>query len=213
MADLSSYRDSSALSTWFSWGEDEEAVWSTLAPGPSVDEISTRLSTIPRDFFDERASLAAAAGDLFGDEHPRGLRELLSLAQKDEVTRRGAAVALWVWASIELVAPFGVPLSTVWAARAAGALAYRLAPVVDPAIWLVDAERREEAARLLLLWSGHLPAGEDVATAKSMWERNDSLRRNAALQAMLVDHQHRVEVTAALRAKQAAEAAARYTHE
>jgi hypothetical protein len=213
MADLSAYRDSSALSTWFSWGEDEEAIWSSLSPGPSVNEISTRLSTMPRDFFDERVSLVAAAGDLFGDEHPRGLRELLTLAENDDVTRRGAGVALWLWASVELVAPFGAPLSTLWAARAAGALAYRLAPVVDPATWLVDAARRDEAARLLLLWSGHLPAGEDRETAKSMWERSDSLRRDAALQAMLVDHQHRVEVTAALRAKQAAEAAARYTHE
>lgn len=215
MADLATYRasDDSPLSTWFARGEDEEGIWGTLVPGPSAAEIGTRISTIPRDFLDERASLVAIAGDLFDSAPPPGLTDVLRSASAAPATRAGAAVALWVWSSTSLVAPFESALSTESAARAAAALAFRLAPVVDPSIWLVDAARREEASRLFLLWSGHLPAGEDATTARSMWERCDSLRRDAALQAMLADHQHRVEVTTALRAKEAAEAAARYVHE
>ena len=215
MVDLSRFRKSrsSPLDAWFARGEDEEAVWTRLLEGPSLDELSARLSSIPRDFLDPRVSLRAVAGDLYGGQLRPDVTAVLEQAQAAEPSHRGAAIALWLWASEELVGPLGSGITTGWAARTIAALAFRLAPMVDPGEWLTDAARREEAARLFLLWCGYLPAGEDAAVARSLWERHDSLRRNAAMQAMLADHQHRVEVTAELRKKAAMEAAARYTHE
>lgn len=215
MVDLSRFRKqrSSPLDTWFERGEDEEAVWTRLANGPSLDELGSRISSIPRDFLDPRVSLRAIAGDLYGGQPRHEVSAVLEQAQPIDASRRGAAVALWLWASEQLVGALEPGIATGWAPRAVAALAFRLAPVVDPADWLTDAARREEAARLFLLWCGYLPAGENAPVAKSLWERHDSLRRNAAMQAMLADHQHRVEVTAALRQKAAMEAAARYTHE
>lgn len=215
MVDLSRFRKqrSSPLDAWFERGENEEAVWNGLASGPSLDELGSRLSSIPRDFLDPRVSLRAITGDLYGGAPRHELTTVLEQAQPIDASRRGAAIALWLWASEELVGPLEPGIATGWAPRAVAALAFRLAPVVDPAEWLTDAARREEAARLFLLWCGYLPAGETASVAKSLWERHDSLRRNAAMQAMLADHQHRVEVTAELRKKAAMEAAARYTHE
>lgn len=215
MVDLSRFRKShsSPLDAWFARNEDEEGIWGALQAGPSLDELSARISSIPRDFLDQRVSLRAAAGDLFGGQQRPELLQVLEGAQAADPSRRGAAVALWLWASEDLVGPLTPGITTGWVARAVAALAFRLAPVVDPSLWLTDSERREEAARLFLLWSGYAPAGESAITAKSLWQRHDSLRRNAAMAAMLADHQHRVEVTEALRQKAAMEAAARYTHE
>jgi len=201
------------LDVWLALGADEDQVWSTLDDGPPLAEVMSRISSVPHDFFDPAVDLVALAGDILGAPLSTDHVELLTTSAKAGETRRGAAVVLWVWASENVVAPLRPPLSRARATRMVGALAFRLAPVVDPAEWLVIAERREEAARLLLLWSGQLPAGEDAVTARSLWDRHDSLRQNAALAATLGDHQHRLEVMRKLREKHAAEAAARYSHE
>jgi hypothetical protein len=200
------------IGEWLALDFDESAIWNSLEPGPPLAELAARLSSAPRDFLDPRVSLRALAGDVFGyvDEP---MHSVLITAQLTDASRRGAALALWLWASEELVGPLAPPLSATWATRAIAAVALRLSPMVDPADWLVDSRNREEAVRLFLLWCGQLPAGEDVTTAQTMWQRHDSIRRNAALAAALQEHQHRIEVTQALAAQQAAEAAARYTHE
>jgi hypothetical protein len=201
------------LDLWFARMEDEEEVWRTGRLGPPIDEVATRISSVPREYLDPRVSLAAIGGDtglLFSTDAPQ---QVLVSAQQYDASRRGAAIALWLWASEDLVGPFTPHIATQSMASALAALAFRLAPVVDPQLWLSDPDRREEAARLFLLWSGYLPEGEDVTVARAMWDRHDSLRQSEAMRAMLADHQHRVEVTAALRAQAAREAAARYTHE
>jgi hypothetical protein len=202
-----------SLAAWFALGHDEEAVWSGLVPGPAVDDVASRLSSLPQQFLDERVSLRALAGDVLGGPRPAAVAELLARCAASPASRRGAAVALWLYASEDLVEPFDPMLDRAGVPRAIAALALRLAPTVDPAEWLVAAERREEAARAFLLWNGQLPAGEDVATARSLWDRHDSLRRNRALASALTDHQHRLEVLARLQTKRAAEASARYSHE
>jgi hypothetical protein len=205
--------DASGVDAWLQRGEDENAIWSTLVPGPHLDEVSTRLSTMPGTFFDEAADLNAIAGDLQLELVDGTVAGILHTVIKTGPSRRGAALALWLWASEEVVAPFSPRLGGAYAGRAIAALALRLAPIVDPAEWLVDAQRREEASRLFLLWSGVLPAGEDATTARALWERIDSLTKNAALQSALADHQHRLDVLAQLQSRAAAEAAARYNHE
>jgi len=201
------------LDVWLALGADEDQVWSTLEYGPPLADVMSRISSVPHDFFDPAVDLVALAGDVLGRPLSGDHVDLLVKAAAAGETRRGAAVVLWVWASEDVLAPLRPPLSRARATRMVAALAFRLAPVVDPSEWLVLAERREEAARLLLLWSGQLPAGEDALTARSLWDRHDSLRRNAALAATLGDHQHRLEVMRKLREKHAAEAAARYSHE
>jgi hypothetical protein len=214
-----------SIDRWLARGEDETAVWQSLEPGPSVDAVSTRLSSVPGDFLLPDVDLIALAGDVLGQEAldtrapttgsvaTSSLREVLEQANGADESRPAAAIALWVWASEDVVAAFRPPLPRAAAARAIAALAFRLAPAVPVNDWLVDAERREEAARLLLLWAGALPSGEDVDTARARWERLDSLAHDSAMRAMLEEQRHRLEVQRVLREKRAAEAAARYTHE
>jgi len=206
-------RATNPLDVWLALGADEDQVWSTLDQGPPLADVMSRISSVPHDFFAPELDLVALAGDVLGAPLSADHVDILTKAGEAGETRRGAAVVLWVWASEDVLSPLRPPLSRARVTRMVGALAFRLAPVVDPAEWLVIAERREEAARLLLLWSGQLPAGEDTVTARSLWDRHDSLRKNAALAATLGDHQHRLEVMRKLRAKHAAEAAARYSHE
>jgi hypothetical protein len=200
------------IDEWLALGFDENAAWHSLQPGPPLGELTARLSSVPRDFLDPLLSLRALTGDVLGFVDGSLLTVILA-AQNDDARRRGAALALWLWASEDVVGPLAPTLQQGTATRAIAALALRLAPVVDPAQWLARDRNREEAVRLFLLWCGQLPAGEDTAAARAMWDRHDSIRRNAALAASLREHQHRIEVTQALAAKRAAEAAARYTHE
>jgi hypothetical protein len=202
-----------ALANWFGENLDEEAVWSDLREGPSADEVAARLGTAPQSFLSDSVDLLALAGDVFDD-----VRVAASAAER--VTLRGtrqsclgAALGLWLFASQELVGPFTVPLQDGFAARAVLALAFRLAPLVDPGRWLTDSERRDEAARTFLLWNGFLPRGEDHVQARSIYEMRDSIRRQGALAQALADHAHRMEVQRRLAEAKAEEAAARYSHE
>lgn len=204
-------QDVGSIDAWLRLGHDEDAIWNGLAPGPSVAAVASRLGSVPGDFLDERVSLPALGGDVI--EAEGATADVLAEAGERDAARRGAAIGVWLWASERVVEPFAPALGTQHAARALAALAFRLAPVVPPEQWLVDADRRDEAARLFLLWNGTLPAGEDVPTARARWERLDSLTRNAAIRAALDEQQHRLEVQRRLAEKRAAEAAARYTRE
>ena len=209
----------SDLTAWFALGLDAETMWTQLRPGPSAADVASRLGSAPGDFLDPRLDLVALAGDVLNASeladapYKAGLNTLLVQAADQPTSRIGAALALWLWASEDLVEPFDPPLDRTRIGTGIAALALRLAPVVPPSDWLVDAEHREEAARLFLLWNGLLPAGEDLATARARWDRRDSLTRNAALRQMMEDQQHRLDVQRALTEKRAAEAAARYVHE
>jgi hypothetical protein len=195
------------LAAWSARATPEETAWSGARPGPALDAVAARLSSVPRAFLDERVSIAALAGDVLGQ----------ALAATEHSTdarvRRGAAIGLWLLASEESVEPFAPPLAAGTGGLAVDALALRLASVVDPLDWLSDDERREEAARTFLLWSGYLPAGEDRATARALLDARDSLRRDAALAEAYAAHQHREEIARRLAEARAKEAAARYSSE
>ncbi|WP_431803028.1 phosphohydrolase [Microbacterium sp. bgisy203] len=200
------------LAAWIDATPAEDLQWGVLHAGPAVDAVAARLASVPRAFLDEGVSLVALASDA-------GLAGLLAVRfAADERVRRGAAIGIWLHASEELVEPFSPPLTRDGTPspvdlRGVDALALRLAPVVDPLDWLSDDERRAEASRLFLLWSGLLPAGEDAQTARAQWDERDSLRRNAALAEAFAEQRHRAEVARALAAARAREAAARYSSE
>jgi hypothetical protein len=176
-----------ALAAWFTLGYDEQAQWRRLSAGPPLAEVTDRLGGLPRDFLDDRVSLPALEVRAL-DDYPEA--------------RGGAAVGLWLVA--------GQPLSGL---TAVAALGLRLAPVVPPARWLAEPDRREEAARLFLLWCGYHPAGETPAAAQTFAVRLDSLSRDRELAVAAAEHLHRMEVQRRLRERRAQEAAARYTHE
>lgn len=218
MADVFGHRrteadPAGALANWFAENLDEEAVWSDLREGPSADEVAARLGSAPQAFLADTVDVQALAGDVFDD-----VRVAAAAAERIKVrgTPRsclGAALGLWLFASQELVGPFSVPLQDGYAARSVLALALRLAPLVEPSRWLIDSERRDEAARTFLLWNGLLPRGEDHVQARSIYEMRDSVRRQGALAQALADHAHRMEVQRRLAEAKAEEAAARYSHE
>jgi HAMP domain-containing protein len=218
MADLFGRRQKkhqeSLLDLWFARDEDETAVWDGLRDGPSLDELGTRLSTVPQSFLDMRVGITALAGDVLALDPGSRIADVTRQVEAGgSRARRAAAIAIWLWASEEEVGPLSVPLRRQYRERTIAVLAFRLAHVVDPADWISDAERRDEAVRLFLLWSGQRPAGETDETAKAMLAMRDSLQHSRALADALQDHQHRLEVTRRLQAAQAREAAARYSSE
>jgi hypothetical protein len=208
------------LQRWLARDENVDAVWAEMMPGPSADAVASRIGAVPKSFLDDRIRVVAVAGDVLGSDRGRTQESTDVVTVLDEVTstgssaaRRGAAIALWLWAGEEELGPLDPPLARGHAARTLAAMAFRLASVVDPAEWISDAERRDEAARTFLFWSGQLPGGEDRDTAASLLAMRDSLQRNGALAAAAAEHAHRLEVTRKLQEARAREAAARYTHE
>ncbi|NIJ04894.1 phosphohydrolase [Frigoribacterium faeni] len=222
---MASDETTTPLGRWLARGDDEQDLWGRLVPGPSVDDVARRLSAVPRSFLEPGLSLRSLVGDVLDDLAPDPLGQLAGPARRaadvageidesgHDAARRGAAVALWTWASQDELGPAEPRLLTRSADRVLAALAWRLAPVVDPRVWLADAERRDEAARSLLFWGGQLPAGEDAATARALLEARDSLRRDQSLSQALAEQQHRLEVMRRLREARAREAAARPGHE
>ncbi|WP_309069159.1 hypothetical protein, partial [Microbacterium sp.] len=181
--------EQSGLAAWAALEHDEEAIWSAhagLVPGPSVEELAARLSAAPRAFLPQPGvplpDVAAVARDVFEDTPDRGAAAVAAarlIAGHGDRARTGALLGMWLFASPDLVGPLSAPLRTDRAARALQALALRLAGIRDPSAWVSDAERREEAVRLLLLWAGMLPAGESVADARTRFDLLDSVQRDA----------------------------------
>lgn len=203
-----------ALQEWWRQDPDEDAAWRAATPGPALSAVAERLSSVPGEFLDPAVDLRALAGDVLGVAP--ALQEVCAAAQPTEDPRLGAAIALWLWSDLAALArprTSAPGLDHRHAPASVRALALRLAPVVPPRRWLSDAERREEAGRLFLLWAGVRPAGEDVRTARARWDRLDSLTRDEALRSAVEDYRHRLEVQRALRERRAREAASRYTHE
>lgn len=195
------------LEAWSERSGGEAEAWGRARPGPALEAIASRLSAVPHSFLDDRISVRALAGDILGSS-------LACVAFDDDPrVRQGAAIALWVVASEELVEPFAVSLRSGSPALAVDALALRLAPIADPALWISDDERRTEAARTFLLWSGFLPAGEDASTATSLLAAVDSLARDKALADAYEGHRHRAEIARKLQEARRKEAAARYSSE
>jgi hypothetical protein len=214
------------LELWFARGDDDVALWRQCVPGPGVDEIATRLSLVPPAFLADGVAILPLCEHILEMEYGavvstaagRRSQSVLEVAEQVRATgssaaRRGAALVLWLWASDDVHGPLSVPLRVVSSDRALAALAFRMAAAVDPADWVRDADRRDEAARQFLFWSGQLPAGEDEASARSIFAMRDSLQQNAALAQTLADHEHRLEVSRRLQAARAREAAARYSSE
>lgn len=204
-----------ALQHWLDRRE-ENVDWNRLLPGPTVIEVAARLTAAPRAFLAEPVDLPALAGDVLA-LGPAGTGEaldrVLRAAQGWAASRQGVALGLWIYASEDRLGPLSQPLLRTTPDRMLAALGFRLAAVVDPYRWLVEADRRQEAARSVILWSGQRPGAEDPATAYGRWVALDSLRRDQALQATLTDYQHRQEVMRRLQEQRAREAAARYTPE
>ncbi|WP_245981416.1 phosphohydrolase [Frondihabitans australicus] len=219
--------ETDVLDRWIRRGDDEVAAWDSARPGPAVDDISARISSVPKVFLDDAVDLVALAGDVFDDlyrlstaggppaERRSGVGAQLVETLADIASsgvpsaRQAAAIGLWVYASTDEIGPITPPLSPFWAPRVIAALAWRLSSVVPPSEWVSDAERRDEAARVVLLWSGCLPAGEDLETARSLFAMRDSLQRNQAMAAALAEQRHRLEVKRKLEEARAREAAAR----
>ncbi|GAA4167695.1 phosphohydrolase [Gryllotalpicola koreensis] len=217
--DLAAESGQSPLAPWFAEGLDEQGAWQRLAPGPGIDELAARLSTVPQAFLEgDGPDVLALAGDVFDELRlSSGVHPLVGAATRiaavSAPARIAAGLGLWLYASEELVGPFAAPLRRDTAAPALLGLALRLAPIVAPSRWLIESERREEAVRTFLLWGGMLPAGESLDDARARFELCDSLARDEALRRALDEHEHRLEVVRRLEAARAREAAARYGHE
>ncbi|AZG46458.1 phosphohydrolase [Gordonia insulae] len=207
------------LRLWAECGYDAEQVWAEIGRGddrvrgPEVNELTARLSTVPGWFLTDPIRVRALAGDVLGDgDNRRDVGEIARLTDEldDPAARTMAGLCLWLWASEEVIGPYSRALRRDLCGRALAAFAFRLAAVVPARDLIGLAERREEAARTFLLWSGQRPGSEDMVTAHSLLDARDSLTRNAYLAEALVQQEHRLAVARRLAEARAREATARY---
>lgn len=205
---------------WLALGLDPEAPMARATAGPSVTELAVRISSIPREFLDPRLDLPALLDDVLADTaSPGALVAAHSAAARIVATDEpdvlaAAAAVLWLHGSAVVVGPYSVPLAL--GPRFYEVLltvALRVAPLSPPATWLTSEDAREEMVRTVLWWSGQLPAGEDLATARAMMAVHDSLSRSDTLGRARRIYEHRLEVNRKLREERAREAAQRYTNE
>ncbi len=195
------------LEAWLGLEQDEEGFWARAVPGPPLQAIEERLTSVPTQFLDERVDIVALYSDVVG-----AAPTWLAVAAQHPDARLAVAIGCWLAASTELVGPFRPPLPAKLIPLWISALAFRLASVSPPRQWLTVADRREEAARTILLWNMLLPAGEDLTTARSLFDARDSLARNRLLTTVAEEYRHRMRLVRELEKKRAAEAAARYTN-
>lgn len=206
--------DEELFEAWLDEELDLDAAWNGLAAGPSVDEVMARISTTPSWFLDDAVDIVALAGDVLDASNGRFIAAARRVAATGKtVARQGAGVVLWLVASQELAGPFSAALREDRFDRALVTLSLRLAAVVEPSRWVEEAERREEAARTFLLWSGQLPAREDERNARALLSRLDSAARAEALERARRDREHRSEIRRRLEDARAREAASRYSPE
>ena len=202
--------DEDLLNLWAGRAPQEAGQWESLIPGPSIGAVAERLSAVPRPFLEPEVVVRALAGDVLWPDSADGM---VAATVDHAAVRRGAAIALWLFAAEEAIGSLDPPLARTSAALAVDALALRVASVADPVAWLSDPDRREEAARTFLLWNGQLPAGEDARAAREALAARDSLQFNAALAQTFAEQQHRAVLVRALEDARAREAASRYTRE
>ncbi|MFW0782993.1 hypothetical protein AAFP35_00605 [Gordonia sp. CPCC 206044] len=208
-----------------SWAEcelDVEQAWhelevdDDLTAGPHVGELTARLATVPGWFLTDPLRVRPLAGDVLGDgaahRETNRVAALIDDLDVDEA-RTAAGLALWLWASQDVIGPYSRPLRKGRAHRVLATFAFRLAATVPLRDLIGVADRREEAARTFLLWSGQRPENEDPIGARSLLDARDSLARNAFFAEALARHQHRLEVSRQLAAARAREAASRYGSE
>lgn len=212
--------DLALVEQWLALGLDAENTMVRPSPGPAVDELAVRLSSIPREFLDARLDLAALLDDVIADDVPpaslarahEAVATIVATGEPDAVA--GAAAVLWLHASAHVVGPYTARLALPPTfAHVLLTLALRVAPLSPPATWPTSEEARQEVVRTVLWWSGQLPAGEDLATARAMMGVHDSLARSDALGRARRIYEHRLEVNRKLREERAREAAQRYTNE
>lgn len=197
--------------------EDDMHIVTVPYAGLTVAAVMSRIAAAPREVFDPRVDIDALRRQTLpgSASYPRWIS-----TNPDDTPDQHVAVVLTLWlrGSEELLGPIGGgrgdrPITADRWARAAATMRARVAPFSPPATWLIDAERREEAARWLLLGLGVLPDGESRETARARLDALDSLRHGEAGAAARAEYEHRLEVARALRAQAAREAAQRYSAE
>ncbi|GGU10587.1 phosphohydrolase [Nocardioides albus] len=206
--------DEELFGAWLDQELDLDAAWNGLEPGPTVDEVMARISTTPSWFLDDSVDVVALAGDVLDESGGPVVAAARKAAATAKVAaRQGVAVVLWLVSSQELAGRLSTDLRLDRLDRALLAMSLRLAAVVEPQRWVEEAERREEAARTLLLWCGQCPGGESEQNARAILSRLDSAARGEALERARRDREHRSEIRRRLEQARAREAATRYSPE
>lgn len=206
--------DEELFEAWLDQNLDLDGAWDGLAPGPTVDEVMARISTTPSWFLADAVDIVALAGDVLDESGGAVIAAARkAVATSKVVAQQGVAVVLWLVSSQELAGRLSTDLRVDRLDRALLAMSLRLAAVVEPQRWVEEAERREEAARTLLLWCGQCPGGESEQNARAILSRLDSAARADALERARRDREHRSEIRRRLEEARAREAATRYSPE
>lgn len=192
------------------------------AEGPQLENLTRRLAECPPEFLMEPRALgtgmihvAAVVADLLTELGGTLLAKqaqpfTLARDSKERQWLRGVLVASWL-------------LHDPWFRQrqsyAAPALEFmrnevaELASLVQPRLWVEDAERREELARLCLKRLGLRPGGESVEAAQDRLTTLSSVERKRIMKATQEAERRARDIRDAMAKKAADEAAAKYNRE
>lgn len=192
--------------------------------GPSLQELTHRLSECPAEFLREPRiawsgvlHVEALVFDTLRDmcapgtlPHPVVVQPFDHNAAGDEKWLRLVCIACWLLNDDWFI---GRTEYSVNAARWLRKELQEVAQIVEPSQWTSDADRREELARRCLAALGLVPQGESEAMAQDRLNTLDSVERKRVLMATQAAQQRAQEIREAMRKKAAEEAAAKYTRE
>lgn len=185
-------------------------------PEPRLEDLTRRLADCPPEFLlelpDEEAGLVNPGAVLSDALAAFGGPPLAAGEAKAVAQRRGARLAMtaaWLLGHDSFAGRAGL-------APKAKAFLLSLAPLaaaVEPGLFVTDADRREELARLALRALGLRAAGESAAQAEDRLAALDSLETRRTAELARAAQERAREVREAMKRKAAEEAAAKASRE
>lgn len=179
--------------------------------GPSIDALTHHMAECPPEFLLEPGPHGVHTGAVVFDTLcALGQTVVNARAFDTAATRQQRIVLVLCWL---LYHEYFRRKPPTRAEHVLHALSVELATVVEADALVMDPDRREEVARLLVAALGELPAGESETFAADRLKSISSIERKRLLAETRAQAEHAKRLREAMAEQRAREAASRYTGE
>jgi hypothetical protein len=201
--------------------DDLERVAGAVPDGPALAALLHRLTLAPPDLFEPSVSASALVADvavsLDGTVLDRRILRALDADLSDASARALVGLVCWLLLDPAVRDAPGVRAAasgglSAWFLRLVEGVQRVLAGQRPDSAWVQDDDAREELARAVLRLGGVLPEGERAETADDRWLAVSSAYQRKVARSMAAEVAHAEELSRALAAQRAKEAAAQYAN-